>query len=79
MSLHYGATGTRTLCGRALSQRMELAPLWPEFLAAFEDNPDRCCGTCLRHARKWQRFSKDLAAANERRRHRLGFLPGEGS
>ena len=68
MSLHYAATGTRTLCGRTLSPRMELAPLWPDFLRQYEADPDACCAACLHVCKGWARFSRDLAMVNERRR-----------
>lgn len=78
MMTHYAATGTRTLCGRTLSDRMRLDPLWPDFLARYERAPDECCAACLRYARKWQRFARDLAAANARR-SRMAGLDGPAS
>jgi hypothetical protein len=70
MALHYQAAGTRTLCGSLLSDRLELAPLWADFLKVYEYEPGRCCSRCLRACRGWQRFSKDIAEANLRRKRR---------
>lgn len=77
MSLHYAATGTRTLCGRSLSPRLNLAPLWADFLREFEAKPSNCCGSCLRYARQWQRFARDLAAVRLRRRRSHGLASDE--
>lgn len=72
MSLHYGATGTRTLCGRTLSARLSFAPLWVDFLQAYRTNPDWCCAACLKACKGWQRFSRDLAMVREERRKDAG-------
>ena len=64
MSVHYAATGARTLCGSLYSERMELAHLWPEFIQLYKSSPERCCERCLQAAKKWQRFSQDIAAVN---------------
>lgn len=68
MSLHYAATGTRTLCGRPLSDRIACAQLWPEFLAQVGANEDLCCAACLRACKGWQRFSRDLAIVRSARK-----------
>lgn len=68
MALHFGATGTRTLCGRPYTDRQQLAMLWVDFLQAYRTDPSGCCAACLRACKGWQRFSRDLAAANAERR-----------
>lgn len=65
---HYGATATRTLCGRAYGPRVRTVPLWPDFLHLYRTDRSECCERCLTAARKWQRFSRDLAMVNEEQR-----------
>lgn len=62
MATHYAATGTRTLCGLTLGQRLKMAPLWPDFLELYRTDPEQCCSSCIKRAKGWQRFARDLAS-----------------
>lgn len=67
-ALHYGASGTRTLCGRPYTDRLRTAPLWVDFLQAYRLDPNQCCARCVANCKGWQRFARDLAIVRAERK-----------